>query len=117
MATAPTPGASTTGVQLIRLRLRDDEWQFVPSALPLVDKMAVRQATGLPFEAFVSSDAYRMGEDSLAVLVWVARRQDGEPRLALNTVLSEWVSLESTDDYELEYVIDDTAEVAASPPS
>jgi hypothetical protein len=91
------------------MRLREVTLEFAPHALPIRDKMAVRQATGLPYEAFVSSDTAKVGEDTFLVLWWVGRRANGETKLSLDTVINEWVPIISDDDLELELIVDDGA--------
>jgi hypothetical protein len=76
----------------IKLTVRDQEF-FVPPAglLPIGDKIAVRQATGLSFESYMRTNT--IGEDSLAVLYWLGRRQT-EPLLGWNTAVEDWYDLD-----------------------
>lgn len=51
--------------------------------------MAVRKATGLPFTAFWGGEN-AIDIDSIAVLVWVARRLRGEPMLTWPRFQRDW---------------------------
>jgi len=72
----------------------------------LQEKMTVRLATGLPFEAFWAGEG-RVGEDSLSVLWWLARRANGEPGLPWAQHLAEWPSPLTADDIDVEILDDD----------
>lgn len=54
------------------------------------DSRMVRQATGLPLEAFVGSigSMSTAGLDTVCVLLWLARMKAGEPKLTLDRVES-----------------------------
>jgi len=62
--------------------------------LPIGERLACRKATGMPYETFTSSPggdgSVTIGEDSLCVLLWLARRASGEPILAFDEVADEW---------------------------
>ncbi len=94
MANAPTPGsrAADEAVRLfLRIRIKDRTLDLVPT-LTMKERFVVRAATGgLPLEAFLPQQTEReFGEDSLFVLWWVARRQNGEPNLAFAQADTEW---------------------------
>ena len=68
--------------------------------LTVADKLAVRKATGLPFEAFWGESS--IGEDSLVVLWWLARRKSGgEALLSFADASTQWPSGLDADDFEL----------------
>jgi hypothetical protein len=99
----PQPGSRadlTNARKFLRLRVKDRILDIVPD-LPMTEKFAVREATGMPFEAFVSDSEQKWGEDSLFILWWVGRRQNGEPNLRLSQAEGEWPTIESEDDLEI----------------
>jgi hypothetical protein len=90
---------------LLRMRVRDRTLDL--SGTPTIkEKMAVRFATGLPYEAFVA-DERSLGEDSFAVLWWLARRQNGEPQLSFDQAASEWPNDLTPDDVACEAITPD----------
>lgn len=112
MATAPTPGATASEVKFFRIRIQDRTLEL-SSSPTIKEKMAVRLATGLPFEAFYSGES-SFGEDSLVVLWWLARRQNGEPNLTFDEVATSWPVLDEND-LELTLVEPDEQGVEDSP--
>lgn len=96
MANAPTPGAPAQEVKFFRIRVKDQTLE-VSTSPTIAEKMAVRLATGLPFEAFFAHGQQSFGEDSLVVLWWLARRQNGEPRLSFDEVATSWPTLDDGD--------------------
>lgn len=98
MAKAPTPGraqaeAAAKAEAQVVLRITNGEQmlEVQPSALTLKERFVIRSSTGLPFEAFFSGGEHAIGEDSVAVLWWCARRANGEPTLAFRQFMDEWV--------------------------
>lgn len=81
--------------------------------LTLNEKMAVRLGTGIPFEQFFVSET-RIGEDTVAVLWWLARRKNGEPGLAWAKFANEWETI-TPDDLDVEEIDDDADEGANDP--
>lgn len=113
MATAPTPGkarARNEAQTVIRIKMGDRTLEVQPSALSLNERFIIRQVTGSPFEAFFQA----IGEDSIAVLWWVARRANGEPSLAFQKFMGEWEALESADDFDID-IVEDNEEDDTSP--
>lgn len=113
MAQAPRPGAARveqSARQFLRIRLRDQTLDVNPNPT-LTEKVAVRYATGLPIEAFLNAQDGSLGEDSVAVLWWLGRRQNGEPALAFKQAAADWPSDLTEDDLEID-VIDLDAEPA-----
>lgn len=91
-ASAPRPGtrAAEMGArQFIRLKVREFDLDIVPD-LTMKERFVVRNATGVAFEAFLPSTESEIGEDSIFVLWWVGRRQNGEPNLAFAQAEKEW---------------------------
>lgn len=113
MATAPRPGslaheersADPKPGSRYRLTFCGSTLEM-PTAITFKEKFAVRAATGLPLEAFWSGEN-KIGEDSFLLLWWLARRYNGEPRLALEAVTSTWPDNLGTDDVDFEVVEDD----------
>lgn len=111
MATAPEPGAARRAALANRgLRLTLQGRTLELGEVPLSEKMAVRSATGMPLEQFMpSNESQSFGEDSFAVLWWLARRANGERGLSLTEVVNTWPKL-TADDIELEVISDDDSE-------
>jgi hypothetical protein len=62
---------------------------LAPNNIPMSEKLIVRKATGLPFEAFLA-DEDKIGADSVAVMWWLARRANGEPMLTWKQASEDW---------------------------
>lgn len=110
MATAPDPtpiagseAAKRGARQFLRVRVKDQTWDVVPE-LEMTEQFVVRQHTGIPFTVFMTS----LGEDSLFILWWLGRRQNGEPSLPYTQALKEWPTGLGPKDLELsEFDLDD----------
>lgn len=95
MARAPRPGAAPTSGEGMRLRIvvGDGEWILHLDDLGPRDRGEVRAATketfGAPLLLGDMLGADLLDTDSIAVLWWLARRKDGEPRLKLGRALDE----------------------------
>lgn len=80
MATAPRPGTTPSSAaskrKAIRIRYFGDEYVLDFGDLGPRDDIATRRATGMPVSSFVGRDVF--AADSIAVLVWLARRKAGE---------------------------------------
>lgn len=63
------------------------QWTFHTADLGPRDHMAVRKETGMPFRWFIQSDHHDI--DSLGVMIWMARRKNGEPGLLLDDVFDQ----------------------------
>ncbi len=93
MATAPPPGASRRAgadAKVIRITNEGRTLEVQPAGLSLAERFVIRQSTGLPFEAFFTGGENSIGEDSIAVLWWIARRTNGEPGLAFSQFVKDW---------------------------
>jgi len=95
MAKAPVPGrarADAAAQTVIRMTVAGKTLEVQPAALTLDERFVIRASTnGLPFEAFFAGGEQSVGEDSVAVLWWCARRANGEPNLSFRQFVSEWV--------------------------
>lgn len=95
VASAPTPGvgaraeAAKDAQRILTIRVRDESWTLAIGNVSVAEKFAVRKATGLPLEAFLT-DEDKFGEDSVVLLWWLARRANGEDGLSWPDALSEW---------------------------
>ena len=106
---APSPGARR------KQNAGNSRWKVtvggktleLPVAMEIGEKFAVRAATGFPLEAFVNDRQSSAGEDSVAVLWWLARRYNGEKRLSYAEAMSQWEPVEDADDVDLSIVTDD----------
>lgn len=108
MATAPTPGAARRAeadAKVIRITKDGKTLEVQPAALSLQERFVIRHATGLPFEAFFTGGEDSIGEDSIAVLWWVARRANGEPGLVFSQFVNDWTF--NPEGFDIEVVEDD----------
>lgn len=107
MATAPRPGSraeAEAARKFIRLRVKEREMDLMTD-LTIQERFVVRAATGLPFEAFLPAQQGReLGEDSLFIIWWVARRQNGEANLAFAQAEREWPKDLTEDDLDFTIV-------------
>jgi protein gp37 len=108
LATAPTPGVGRRAetataakrVLVIKLAWSDQAYRIAVNNVPLDHRMAVRKATGISLTAFIGGeDAIDL--DSIAVLVWVARRVGGEPGLSWQQFQRTWPDEVSEGDIEV----------------
>lgn len=93
MARAPKPGAQRKNAEARRtvtIRIADHPpVTLAPDNVAMAEKMIVRKATGLPLDSFLGDDEH-WGEDSIAVLWWLARRANGEPMLTWTKAMADW---------------------------
>lgn len=107
MARAPRPGSraeAEAARQFIRIRVKDRTLDMMPD-LTMKERFVVRLATEMPLEAFLPAESQReFGEDTLFVLWWVARRQNGEPNLPFKQAEAEWPKGLSLEDIEIDLI-------------
>lgn len=95
MAEAPRPGIGTrtreaqAAQAILTITLRGEVHRLAIGSIPIREKLQVRAQTGLPVEAFVGSTD-KLGEDSVMVLWWLARRASGEPALTFLRAADDW---------------------------
>lgn len=82
-----------------KARVLPEAHTLAVNLLTMPDKLAVRKATGMPFEAFWGSET--VGEDSLVVLWWLARRKNGEALLSFQQAAAEWPLDLGADDIDI----------------
>lgn len=117
MGLAPTPGSRAADEQarkFLRIRVKDQTLDVMPD-LTLDERFVVRHATGLPVDAFTATEQ-AFGLDSLFVLWWLGRRQNGEPGLPFKQAKNEWPAELGVDDIDLDEIdLADDPEVGDSP--
>lgn len=98
MASAPTPGGPGTSSneeavdmarKIMRMTVKDESRTLALGNIPTKERIVVRQATGLPIEAFVG-DGNKIGEDSLIVMWWLAGRAAGNAFLTFEQADAAW---------------------------
>ncbi len=107
MVQAPEPGVSRRqeeneqAQRVMVLKIKGAEFRIAAHNLPMAERMAVRQALGMPIEAFAGGRT-SIGLDSIAVLWWLARRKN-ERGLPWEQAASEWDNLAvGLDDVDVE---------------
>jgi hypothetical protein len=91
---------------VLTITVRGEAHALAVGRIPFSERLVVRKATGLPFEAFLGEiedgGANKIGLDTLIVLWWLARRAGGEWQLTLTRAEEEW----PTDlDYDTELAV------------
>lgn len=94
MAQAPTPGqvrfqqGAAQARMTMTVKMGEGQWTFAPLNLPFALDAEVRKMfDGKPFEWWL--DESRMGISSLKVIVYVARRANGED-VTMEQIDAEW---------------------------
>ena len=116
MGLAARPGTTPARVRPKRrgwrVTIRDDVWELNSSDVGAEDDFLVRRQThGTPLSAFTGGGA-EFGLDTVAVIVWMARRKAGEKRLNLQRVFdelpnkAEFDELAETDEFSLDRLED-----------
>jgi hypothetical protein len=99
--------------QIMTIRVGEfDPVTLAPNNIPMSEKVIVRKATGMPFEAFLG-DEDKIGADSVAIMWWLARRANGEPMLTWSQVEKDWPDELTESDIDVE--VDDPSEDASDP--
>lgn len=94
MAKAPRPGvgertaAARAAQKVMTLTVGGESRNLAVGLVPMSERLAVRAATKMPFEAFLS-DEDKIGSDSVLVLWWLARRANGEPGLSWGEIVAQ----------------------------
>lgn len=71
----------------------DVTWRVDLDELGPADDLICRKATGFPVSAFLNTSSTGISADLVVVLVWLARRKAGEPRLLFHTVAAQYGNL------------------------
>lgn len=100
MATAPRPMSESREEQAARTEADQAVWTFAvgdqtyrlaPLNLPIREKVAVQQQTGMSWEDVIRPlTRSHLPMASMAVIVWMARRLAGEPMLQWEAFAAEW---------------------------
>lgn len=99
---------------MFRMTLHDRTVTLDPDRLGPGDAADVRRATGLPLRAFFTDAEDGFDLDTLAVLWWLGRRKNGEPKLKYRTVLYEITGYDVMADFTLE-VVDENGDIITTP--
>lgn len=109
MATAPRPGegqrraVAAKQSALATITVQGEVFKLAVGTMRPREKLTCRIQTGLPFESFWRGGDH-IGEDSVVVMWWLARRAGGEPDLTWDDAEPQWpVGLT---DGEIEFKID-----------
>lgn len=84
----PRPRQPGTSAALI-IRVDDVEYAVRPDEITAMDASTIRRAVGMSFRALMEAAQADPDIDVIAALVWMARRQAGEPNLDYATVAAE----------------------------
>lgn len=121
---APKPGSTPNAVRKkskragFRVTIGDAVYELRTADLGPGDDMMVRKITGYPLSQFLTAGTF--GLDSIAVIVWMARRKRGEKKLTLDRVYAEFPSFEEidelteNDEFEIEQIEDFDADAQAA---
>lgn len=115
MATAPTPGArrqEEAEAAVITVKLDGEVHRLRIGEMSALDVGALRRATGLRTRELIRLGIQAPDIDVGATMIWLARRQNGEPRLDYETAVSQltYVNELSIGDDEPEPEDDDSPE-------
>ena len=95
MATkAPRPGvgkraeAADDATRIVTIRFRDQEYKLAIGLVSIREKLLFLKETGFSFEELSFREAIYV--ESIAPLVWLARRAAGEPGLSFDAALKDW---------------------------
>lgn len=94
MATAPevqTSAPEATG-KAMQISVNGKEYVIDFAALGPGDDLESRRQTGIPVTPFF--DEKTIASDSMVILIWMARRKNGEPGLRFDRVLEEFPTYE-----------------------
>jgi hypothetical protein len=88
MATAPKPG-STREPRVVLVTVNGETYPFSPDEISAVDAASLRKATGMSLRSVLDSATKDPDIDVVAALLWLSRRQNGEPNLPYDAVAAE----------------------------
>ncbi len=106
MATAPKPGARQQAEAdkiAITVKLDGNAYTFRMSEVSALDTGTLRRATGMSLSKIMQCALEDPDIDVVSALVWLARRQNGEPKLTYGAVAGE-LGYDSEFDLETEEV-------------
>lgn len=86
MAGPPRPGKKSGTETTLRFRVDEREYVLRPDEINAIDANACRREVGVSVRALMQQAQVDADIDVIAALVWLARRQGGEPSLAFRDV-------------------------------
>jgi hypothetical protein len=104
MAKAPPPGRRESGDSEVTLIVEGTKYTVRLDDITARDTGDLRRETGSSLKSVIKSMSADMDIDTLAALVWLSRRQNGEPNLSYNAVAesigyrTEWDVTDLSDD-------------------
>lgn len=107
MASAPPPGAGRRAAQsqsaqkVATITVRGETYRLAVGSVPIGEKLAVLSQTGVAFDQLIG-DQNKIGEVSVAVLWWLAKRANGHRSLSWAQVADEWPTDLTEDDVSFE---------------
>ncbi len=85
----PRPAKRTKNAPVVTLKVDDTEYVLRLDEISAADVMLCRRTTGRSLQSLMRAADEDPDVDVIAVLVWLARRQAGESKLAFDDVLAE----------------------------
>lgn len=117
MATAPRPMTESRADKaaqakaralIVKFKIDGQVWRLAIFNVPITEQLTVRRELGIPWQEVIRSlFSGEVGADLLAVVVWVARRVSGEPRLTWEEHAAQWDDDLLGDQIEIEFEGDD----------
>ena|SRR5690554_5392550 len=126
MAKAPTPGKGPSQVKqqqeqeeatqrtALNLSVGDKTYTLHMDDLGPHDDLLARKQTGLPVTPFFEDE--RFGTDSMMMLLWIARRKDGEPNLRYDEVIKEYPNMKAIQEANFRIEAEEQVEVEDETP-
>lgn len=112
MATAPRPKPESRDEEadrrsvtqtLFTFTAGDETYRIAPYNVPIREKLAAQAQTGMSWEDIIRPFVEgRSSTASFAVIVWLARRCSGEPRLTWDQFAAEWDATSIGDEITVE---------------
>lgn len=107
MASAPTPGVGRRNAQarsaqkVATITVKGETYRLAVGSVPIGEKLVVLRETGMAFDQLIG-DSNKIGEVSVAVLFWLAKRANGQRSLSWAQVAEEWPTDLTEDDVSFE---------------
>lgn len=97
----PRPTKKKSADEFVIVVIADGKrYALRPNEIPAVDSAACRRATGMSARGLLEASRTDPDIDTMAALIWLARRQAGEPYLAFEDVAAS-ITYETTFDHEI----------------
>lgn len=101
--------------QIMVMTVHGKEYRLALGNVPPMEKILVRKATGMPYEAFLG-DGDSIGEDSVFILCWLAERAAGNKMLTLPRFAETWQPVLSEGDLSVDMVDADDSSLPGDDP-